>query len=192
MEAGQRVGKQLIKTVHDCHHLIGSICPLRYSPQPCNLVTEISNKDIGQIQKHQLLGIHTACFCFQIFRDSLQVFGYAFNDVTQRLCPLSLFFSRLRSLFLFCDTASASLPLKNTTYFGGSVVLSFLTAKSTLYLRATRSKDLILPSVTSIDETPTPSPTSFFTEVYHAFSVLSACGGSDTSALQPSRLWHPI
>ena len=40
-----------------------------------------------------------------------------------------------------------------------------LTAKSTLYLRATLSKDLILPSVTSIDETPTPSPTSFFTEV---------------------------
>ena len=64
------------------------------------------NKDIGQIQKHQLLGIHTACFCFQIFRDFRQVFGYAFNDVTQRLCTLSLFFSRLRSLFLFCDTAS--------------------------------------------------------------------------------------
>ena len=27
---------------------------------------------------------------------------------------------------------------------------------------------------------------------YHAFSVLSACGGSDTSALQPSRRWHPV
>ena len=48
----QGIGKQLIKAVHDCHHLIGSICPLRYSPQPCNLVTEIPSKDIGQIQKH--------------------------------------------------------------------------------------------------------------------------------------------
>ncbi len=111
------------------------------------------------------------------------------------LCPLSLFFSRLRSLFLFCDTASKAfqfLPhgspalsffitinkfleclcyrigipaLEKYHIFRRSVVLSFLTAKSTLYLRVTHSKDLILPSVTSIDETPTPSPTSFFTEV---------------------------
>ena len=106
VEVRQRIGKQLVKTAHNCHHLIRSIRTFRHSPQPCHLVTEIAGKDIWKIQKHQLFGIHTSGFCFQILGDCFQILGYSFNDVTQRLCPLSLFFSRLRSLFLFCDTTS--------------------------------------------------------------------------------------
>ena len=48
------------------------------------------------------------------------------------------------------EYASASLPLKKTRYFGGSVVLSFFMAKSTRYFLATRSKDLILPPMSKI------------------------------------------
>ena len=45
---------------------------------------------------------------------------------------------------------SISFALKNTRYLGGSTDLSFLRAKSILYLLATRSKDLIFRLVISM------------------------------------------
>ena len=46
-------------------------------------------------------------FSFQPSLDKAKIMNLmTFYNVTQRLCTLSLFYSRLRSLFLFCDTAS--------------------------------------------------------------------------------------
>lgn len=57
--------KKRIKAVHGCNHLGGSICSLRYSPQPRHLVTEIACKDIRDIQSSSFLASAPFAFAFR-------------------------------------------------------------------------------------------------------------------------------
>ena len=66
---------------------------------------------------------------------------------------LGLLYIRMNGWYLYTGQIQ-NLALKKTTYFGTFEALSFVRAKSMLYLFATRSKDLILSSVISMFVSP--------------------------------------
>ena len=162
VKAGKRGLKRGGESLHDVQRLLREV---RAGSQPRRLPQlggKERDKDIGEVGKQELLYVdllHSSS-PLSLLRDLSGVRDSTFA-LSARSCSSTEGLSceaRLTSFAVYSRnaavSASASLPLKKTRYFGGDTLRSFFTAKSTPYFRATRSKDLMLLSVISMLDTP--------------------------------------